>query len=83
MIQDYKVTFRTWILRHKLNKDTPIGDLARDIQSDINFPSTYEYSEMMGYLNYKQACREAKIAFRCAYTQYRVYLNRISYFKQI
>ncbi len=71
-----RVTFRTWILSNKIDKDTPVGDLARDIQRDINFPSTYEYSEMIGYLNYKRACFEAKEAFRHAYKQYYRYLTR-------
>ena len=63
-------------MRIKIDKDTPVGDLARDIQRDINFSSTYEYSEMMGYLNYKRACFEAKEAFRYAYKQYYQYLMR-------
>lgn len=71
----HKDTFRTWILKNKINRDTPVGDLARDIQRDINFPSTYEYSEMVGYLKHKSACSQAKAAFRYAYKQYFQYLK--------
>lgn len=64
------ITFRQWIITRRINSDTPVGDLARDIKDDKNFPNTYDYSEMIGYLKYKGACKEARKAFREAFNIY-------------
>lgn len=41
--------FKQWIKRD-LDKDTPIGDLARDIYLDDHFPITSEYEVIANYL---------------------------------
>ncbi|WP_160693050.1 YozE family protein [Clostridium sp. C2-6-12] len=66
ILVEENITFKQWIVDKRWSNN-PRGDLARDIFSDPNFPDTHDYSEMIDYLNYKQACKEAKDTFRYAY----------------
>ncbi|WP_252234765.1 YozE family protein [Clostridium sp. ZS1] len=66
ILVDEKTTFRQWIVRSYLDNN-PRGDLARDVLKDVNFPNTHDYSEMVDYLRYKKACKEAMDVFRNSY----------------
>lgn len=41
--------FKTWIVNFK-DVDLPIGDLARDISSDADFPDSDDYYETLDYI---------------------------------
>lgn len=69
ILVEESTTFKQWIMDKRWSNN-PRGDLARDIFSDVNFPDTLDYTEMLDYLNYKQACKEAKETFRYAYKTY-------------
>ncbi|MVX64937.1 hypothetical protein GKZ28_14675 [Clostridium chromiireducens] len=66
ILVEESTTFKQWV-EDKRWSDTPRGDLARDIFNDVNFPDTHDYYEMLNYLKYKKACKEAKDIFRHAY----------------
>lgn len=51
-------TFKTWILNFT-EVDLPIGDLARDISNDGDFPDSDSFSEMFEYLQRRHASENA------------------------
>lgn len=55
-------TFKTWILKF-IEVDLPIGDLARDISNDNDFPDSESFSEMFEYLQRIHASGDAMDAF--------------------
>lgn len=57
-------TFKTWIVRFK-GVDLPIGDLAKDIVSDEDFPNEDYFSDIYDHLRSKHAnsiCLETFVA---------------------
>ena len=45
------MTFKSWLKKSKyIKENNPIGDLARDILSDTDFPNTIEKHIMYKYL---------------------------------
>lgn len=55
--------FFKWLLR-QLNRDDPIGDLAKDVKRDSNFPKTAKTREIIySYIAHQRASREALVAF--------------------
>jgi hypothetical protein len=61
-------------LIHQINRNDPIGDLAKDIFRDDNFPISIDGSigpdRQLLYLSAKGACREAKEALIEAWMEY-------------
>jgi uncharacterized protein YozE (UPF0346 family) len=43
------LTFKEWILKF-VTVDLPIGDIARDISEDEQFPNTKDFDEILYYL---------------------------------
>jgi uncharacterized protein YozE (UPF0346 family) len=64
-----EINFKEWIIKFQ-NKQTPKGDLARDVKSDKSFPVTSDQQEMLDYLYRKGACEEAKSVFKKAYREF-------------
>lgn len=69
------ISFKTWIKQFR-EVDAPIGDLARDIKGDKEFPLSTKKEEMYDYLHRKQACAEAKEAFEEAFSKYQSALEK-------
>lgn len=63
------MTFKTWILEF-INVNLPIGDLARDINSDVNFPNVSDKDVIANYLQNIGACREALETFEHSWEFY-------------
>ena len=63
------MTFRTWIKRFQ-GEDSPLSDLADDIQRDNNFPSTNRLEKMLSYLIAHNACTDCIKEFAGAYIEY-------------
>ena len=63
------MTFKTWIKQFQ-GEDTPIGDLADDIQRDKNFPATRDFKKMTSYLINHNACEDCIREFAGAYIEY-------------
>lgn len=57
-------SFKTYMITHYLDDDTPQGDLARDIKDDANFPGhTTDFAIVYYYLKSRGACREVLQTF--------------------
>lgn len=65
----YILNFKRWILGFK-KVNSPIGDLARDIALDSNFPSTNNRQELIDYLQDQGACTSAVNVLESAYDNY-------------
>ena len=61
--------FAKWIMRYK-EDNSPIGDLARDISDDKDFPKTKSKKKILEYLESKDACDGAISAFISAWEAY-------------
>jgi len=63
------VSFVSFILKFK-NDDSPIGDLARDIEMDKRINRNLGYEKLLSYLIDKNACSGALNALDEAYEYY-------------
>jgi len=64
------IRYTTWIRQFK-EKQTPIGDFARDVISDkSNYPRSNNYQDMLEYLENHNACYEAVDAFEETWYDY-------------
>lgn len=63
------MTFKTWIKQFK-GENSPLGDLADDIQRDKNFPATRDFEKMVNYLINHNACDDCIREFAGAYIEY-------------
>ena len=64
------MTFFEYMMRY-LKKDTPEGDLARDIKDDKkHFPSSDNGKEIFNYLVSQSACHECLDTFVKCYSRY-------------
>nr|WP_304364513.1 sterile alpha motif-like domain-containing protein [Methanosarcina sp. KYL-1] len=66
-----KITvYKDWIKKFE-NESSPIGDLARDIIHDKNFPKSKSKSYILRYLYNKPACKDAIDTFTKSWDLYR------------
>ena len=64
-------SFYSWLLQFK-NDYTAIGDLARDVNRDSEFPRrSISYRYLKKYFESKHACDAAMNVFMEAFTQYK------------
>lgn len=63
------MTFKEWIAKYE-KQNKPIGDLARDIARDKEFPDTNDCEKVLGYLHENHACDGAIDAFKSAWRRY-------------
>ncbi len=67
------MTFKKWI-KHFIDVDRPIGDLAKEISRDKKFPNLTskksDYQKGISYLESLRASRDAILAFKNAWTFY-------------
>lgn len=63
------MNFKQWINKY-INDNNPIGDLARDINQDTDFPSTKQYGRILRYLENKGICDNAKEVFEESFKRY-------------
>ena len=66
----YKMSFKTWSKKF-LNENSPMGDLARDIKQDTNFPSYRCKKHIAEYLCDNHACDAALKVFDKMYEEYK------------
>ena len=70
-----RISFKTWIMRYK-NKDNPMGDLARDIADDRDFPDGTDLAEISLYLVRQNPCPECIKVFRTACKRYLTFVMK-------
>ena len=76
------MSFKAWLLKRHIGKDTRVGDLARDVREDSGFPDTDDFAEMRDHIEYARGgCHEAVIALMDAYVKWDDY-KTIEYEKQ-
>lgn len=61
--------FKEWIMQFEKD-NSPIGDLAKDIKQDEQFPYTKDYKSILNYLESQNACDGAIKAFKHAFRIY-------------
>lgn len=66
------MTFVDWLSRH-VKRDSPLGDLARDVSRDKEFPISNSKEDIETHLHRKHACNEAVNTFRRAWSSYQAY----------
>jgi hypothetical protein len=63
--------FYEYLKRH-IRRDSPLGDLARDVMRDFRFPIYAPVEQLPGYLQYQTcACPEAVATLKRAIRQFR------------
>ncbi len=63
------ISFRVWI-RQFIDHNNAIGDLARDINDDSNFPKKNDYNTLLVYLKDHDACDDAIQTLKESWQQY-------------
>lgn len=65
------ISFYDWMITRQINKKSSIGDFARDMKDDTDFPYYANESEIVDYLLWEcSACDNAIKAFRKAWKNY-------------
>lgn len=64
-------TFKSWI-RNFVSVDLPIGDLAKDVMSDSDFPNDDCFSKIYSHLTVRHASLEALETFILVWNFYLV-----------
>lgn len=64
------MNFYTWMMEKHLRTDAPIGDLARDMRSDLEFPYDGDKEEIAEYLEDCGACDACMDTFEEAWERY-------------
>lgn len=64
-----KWTFKTWLANFK-EVDLPIGDLAKDILGDEEFPDDDYFGDILDHLQSRRACPEAIETFSTVWNFY-------------
>lgn len=72
---DNKQTFKHWIKRYE-NRYNPMGDLARDIADDSEFPDTADLRVISLYLIRQTPCPDCIKVFRIACKRYTTWLMK-------
>ncbi|MBC9911031.1 YozE family protein [Chitinophaga varians] len=70
-----QLSFSDWLKRHK-NRNSPLGDLAKDTLRDRQWPENNSLEEYVDYLNSRNAYFAAVDALRSAWKSYKAYLKR-------
>ena len=64
------MNFYTWMMKKHLRTKDPVGDLARDMQHDKEFPHDGDHDEIRFYLEWCSACTGCLDAFERAWKKY-------------
>ena len=71
------MTFFEYMMRF-VKKDSPSGDLARDMNRDKDFPMSNDRDEIMNHLRSKGACYDCLNTFDRCYRLYELYERKHS-----
>jgi len=63
------ISFRIWT-RQFIEDNNAIGDLARDIEDDSNFPKKNDYNTLLDYLKESNACDSAIDTLKESWNEY-------------
>ena len=75
--------FKTFMIKVYPKDKNPLGDLARDIKDDKDFPNlSTNKKEIQMYLDYANACDGAKTAFETAWKAYAAYKKSVEGYEE-
>ena len=78
MAQKEILSYRNWLLKNHIDQDPRIGDLAREVRSDRDFPVSVEWETLYDYVSRAAHRREAPVlALMESYVQYRDYVEDV------
>lgn len=64
-------TYKEWIIRKYLGKDSPRGDMAYDANRDKSFPEGLVSKEqILTFLRLRRACKECVAVFKRTWKDY-------------
>ena len=70
------MTFFDFMMRY-IQKDSPAGDLARDmLEDEAHFPDTNNSDDIMQYLISRRACSECLRTFKTCYKRYELHEHK-------
>lgn len=64
------MNFYRWMMKKHLKTKAPMGDLARDMKGDKEFPRNGNQEEILEYLESQNACLGCMTACREAWAEY-------------
>lgn len=71
-------SYKTFMLKVYKKEHNPLGDLARDIELDKNFPNRSDNKkEILAYLDDVRACIETEEAFKESWKAYKAYKKSV------
>lgn len=70
MLYQKEQSFKEWIVKEHLDKNTKFSDLARDINDDPNFPDHSNSIKLLRYLRKMGACDSIIYVFNQAFNVY-------------
>ena len=71
-------TFKEWLLKRYLHRDSPVGDLARDVARDPDFPDNGDFMDMYTHIHYAAHDSEAAtVALMTAYSRWWYYCDEM------
>lgn len=73
--KQFQLSFTDWLKKH-VNRNAPLGDLARDASQDSSWPSYDNLNDYRDYLHSQNACSDAVITLDKAWKSYKSYLQR-------
>ena len=68
------MSFRTWLVANHAAEQTPIGDLAREVRDDDEWPDDHQFESLREYLEYldsQDASNDALDLLEQAWDQYK------------
>jgi hypothetical protein len=71
------LSFRKWVVENYVDKESAIGDFARDVKTDINFTRSRTLKGLKRYLSEMGACENAVKAAEAAWVLYERTVNSI------
>jgi len=75
VVHSGELTFTDWLKKHS-KRDSPLGDLARDMLDDNTWPLYDSLDEYRSYLGFRHASYKAIEALERAWKTYKAYLAR-------
>ena len=64
------MSFYSWIVKKHINTKAPVGDLAKDMKADSDFPRRAGKKKIIEYLESCYACEGCMDAFEEAWGEY-------------
>jgi hypothetical protein len=75
MASTQAITFEAWLTKQG-KRNTPVGDLARDVSRDTGWPAGAGIQQYRAHMQHRPASDLAKAALEKAWKSYKAYVRR-------